>query len=269
MPRSRIRWSTVTFLVVLGLIGAVVVSEDGPPWSSERRILDQRVVESSGLAVSGYDDGVLWTHNDSSYGPHLYAIGPDGQGLAQVTLPGAQARDWEALAPGRGSGGEPELWIGDIGNNQGLWPTLEILRINEPESFTDAEVSWQSFEFRYPDGRHNAEALLLDPTDQGLFVVPKNGAGVYAAPAEPDPNSINELTRIADAPRGVTDGAFSPDGTRVALVGYITVCPRPGCNGRLRLVKVVRDRDEIALLLHGARAPPRAPPPGQLSLLPV
>jgi hypothetical protein len=47
----------------------------------------------------------------------------------------------------------------------------------------------------------------------------------------------------------------------------ITVCPRLGCNGRLRLVKVVRDRHELALLLHGARAPPRAGPPGQLSLL--
>ena len=48
----------------------------------------------------------------------------------------------------------------------------------------------------------------------------------------------------------------------------ITVCPRPGCNGRLRLVKVVRDRDEIASILHGARAPPRPAPPGQLALLP-
>lgn len=48
----------------------------------------------------------------------------------------------------------------------------------------------------------------------------------------------------------------------------VTRCPRPRCGGRLRIVEVVRDPDAIALHLHGARAPPRPPPPGQLSLLP-
>jgi hypothetical protein len=42
-------------------------------------------------------------------------------------------------------------------------------------------------------------------------------------------------------------------------------CP---CGGSLKIVDVVLDPDAIALHLHGARAPPRAPPPGQLSLLP-
>jgi hypothetical protein len=35
----------------------------------------------------------------------------------------------------------------------------------------------------------------------------------------------------------------------------------------LKIVDVVVDPDQIALLLHGARAPPRPPPRGQLSLL--
>jgi hypothetical protein len=47
----------------------------------------------------------------------------------------------------------------------------------------------------------------------------------------------------------------------------IAACPRPGCHGRLKIVDVVVDPDQIALLLHGARAPPRPPPRGQLSLL--
>jgi hypothetical protein len=45
----------------------------------------------------------------------------------------------------------------------------------------------------------------------------------------------------------------------------VTTCP---CGGRLKIVEVVLAPDAIALHLHRARAPPRAPPLGQLSLLP-
>jgi hypothetical protein len=45
----------------------------------------------------------------------------------------------------------------------------------------------------------------------------------------------------------------------------VTTCP---FGGRLKIVDVVLDPDAIALHLHGARAPPRPPPTGQLSLLP-
>jgi hypothetical protein len=45
----------------------------------------------------------------------------------------------------------------------------------------------------------------------------------------------------------------------------VTSCP---CGGRPTILEVVLDPDAIALHLHGARAPPRPPPLGQLSLLP-
>jgi len=45
----------------------------------------------------------------------------------------------------------------------------------------------------------------------------------------------------------------------------VTTCP---CGGRLKIVEVALHPDAIALHLHGARAPPRTPLPGQLSLLP-
>ena len=40
------------------------------------------------------------------------------------------------------------------------------------------------------------------------------------------------------------------------------------CGGRMRVLEVVSDPDAIARILHGARAPPAPPPPGQLLLLP-
>lgn len=49
----------------------------------------------------------------------------------------------------------------------------------------------------------------------------------------------------------------------------VTVCRK--CGGRMRILDVVRDPDEIARILLRARAPPRPPrhhPPGQILLFP-
>ncbi len=44
----------------------------------------------------------------------------------------------------------------------------------------------------------------------------------------------------------------------------VTVCSK--CGGRMKILEVVTDPGAIAELLHGARAPPRPCPPGQLGL---
>jgi len=44
----------------------------------------------------------------------------------------------------------------------------------------------------------------------------------------------------------------------------VTVCSK--CGGRMKILEVVTDPAAIAALLHGARAPPRPCPPGQLGL---
>ena len=67
----------------------------------------------------------------------------------------------------------------------------------------------------------------------------------------------------------VTDGAYEEhsDGelARVFAQGD-TRCRT--CGGHMRVLEVVSDPDAIARILHGARAPPAPPPPGQLLLLP-
>ena len=47
----------------------------------------------------------------------------------------------------------------------------------------------------------------------------------------------------------------------------VLTCPRLGCGGRLKATAAVLRPAEIALLLHGARGPPRSSPHGQLSFL--
>jgi len=47
----------------------------------------------------------------------------------------------------------------------------------------------------------------------------------------------------------------------------VLTCPRLGCGGKLKATAAVLQSREIALLLHGARGPPKPSPPGQLSFL--
>jgi hypothetical protein len=186
------------------------------------RLQDPRIVESSGLALSRRHPGVLWTHNDSGGGPRLYAVGSEGRTLATLTLSGVAARDWEALAAGRDDRGRPALFVGDIGDNNGVWPEVTVYRVTEPAGLEDATVAPVGYRLRYPDGPRDAEALLVDPRSNRLYVASKDAAGgsLYRAPARLRSDQVNVLRRVARVPPVVTDGAFLPDGRGFVLRDY-------------------------------------------------
>jgi hypothetical protein len=183
---------------------------------------DQRIVESSGLAASPRHAGVLWTHNDSGDAARLFAVGPDGRVRATLTFAGVEARDWEATAAGRDDAGRPALFAGDIGDNLGVWSSVSVYQVQEPASLRDATLPAKRYQFRYADGPRDAEALLVDPRDNRLYVASKedDGGGLYRAPAKLRGDRVNLLRRIADVPPSITDGTFSPDGRAFVLRDY-------------------------------------------------
>ncbi|HYN17888.1 MAG TPA: hypothetical protein VEY96_07380, partial [Actinomycetes bacterium] len=186
------------------------------------RLEDQRILESSGLALSRRHEAVLWTHNDSGDGPALYAVGADGRTLATLTLAGVEARDWEAMAAGRDDRGRPALFVGDIGDNNGVWPEVAVYRVTEPAELRDATVPAVRYRLRYADGSRDAEALLVDPRSNRLYVATKDVAGgaLYRAPARLRTDQVNVLRRVARVPPVVTDGAYLPDGRAFVLRDY-------------------------------------------------
>jgi hypothetical protein len=214
------------FLAVAGLLGLALPTV-APPQAPEPvvalRLEDPRIEESSGLALSRRHPAVLWTHNDSGGEAELYAVGSDGRVRATLRLAGVQARDWEGMAAGRDDGGRPALFVGDIGDNQSLWPEVSVYRVAEPERLGDATVAARRFRLRYPDGPRDAEALLVDPGSNRLYVASKElagGGGLYRAPARLRSDRVNLLRRVAEVPSVVTDGAFSPDGRGFVLRDY-------------------------------------------------
>jgi len=81
--------------------------------SSAPRVLEEvgavpdELKESSGLAISRTQQGVLWSHNDSGDGPSLYAIDIAGKLLGVFHVSGAMARDWEDISTGPCPAGMP------------------------------------------------------------------------------------------------------------------------------------------------------------------
>lgn len=207
------------------------------PANALGKVADKQLGELSGMVESRRDPNVVWTHNDSGGGPMLYAINLAGKRLATWTLTGATNVDWEDLAAlAKGATGQPEIYVGDIGDNDSVRTSIAVYRLVEPTvdpgqiDVKGATADWQQFNFVYPDGAHDAEALLADPPTGDLYVVSKATDGkskVYraAAPLVPGSQPV-PLTKVAKLQFGqgtlpgdaqVTAGDIRSDGQLVAL----------------------------------------------------
>jgi hypothetical protein len=197
---------------------------------------DRKVRESSGLVASRRSPGLLWTHNDSGDGPVVYAFDRAGRSRGTFRVEGAQAVDWEDIAAGPGpAGGQSYLYVGDIGDNGREREAVVVYRFPEPEPAaqdggkeTRTTQPAEAIRLKYPDGRHNAEALAVHPSTGDIYIVTKANAeaGVYKLAAPFDPKAVNTLTKVATL-RGpdffgtlVTGADISSDGRRVALCDY-------------------------------------------------
>jgi hypothetical protein len=184
----------------------------------DRTIHNDAVVESSGLARSTYARRLLWTHNDKGDSPRLFGIGSRGDTRAVVKLSGARSIDWEDIA----SGPDHALWVADIGDNAGSRSYISVYRVTEPEVLANGDLSATRYDFTYPDGRHDAEALMVDPRDGRVYIVSKerDGGAIYRAPLELATDGSNPLTEVASAPANITGASFAPDGSWFVLCNY-------------------------------------------------
>jgi hypothetical protein len=200
---------------------------------------DRRIDESSGIVASRRNPGLFWTHNDSGDGPFVYAFDRAGRNRGTWRVEGAKAFDWEDIAAGPGpEPGRAYLYAGDIGDNGEKRELVVVYRFPEPE-VTDAgsgstgqspraTATAEALRLKYPDGPHNAEALMVHPTSGDLYVVTKlaDSAGVYKLAAPFDASKVNTLARVATLHGPgffgtlITGGDISPDGRRVALCDY-------------------------------------------------
>lgn len=172
------------------------------------RIQDARLTEASSLVDLGR---VTVSANDSGHPPLLFVLDPRTGATLRTLRYAATQTDVEALAPA----GAGAVWVGDIGDNPGSRATVSVLRVPLDGSGV------ATYRLRYPDGPHDAEALLV--VDGHLEIVTKDvfGGHAYAAPRRLSTRGVNRLRRVGPTLPGlVTDAAAFPDGRHVLLRTY-------------------------------------------------
>ncbi len=216
-----------------------------PSTSKQVAILeDKRIKESSGLALGLRDPSIFWTVNDSGGEPCVFAIDRSGKTRAKVRVRDAANFDWEDIASCKDEQGTPTLFIGDIGDNLFIRASIQVYQIHEPainsadqsvsETETAAPQIWRA---NYPDGRHNAESLLVHPQTKRLYILTKSDDGrcaLYAFPQTLQPKVSMVLEKVVDLtfPRLIragkrphdncmtTGASFAPDGSRMVVSTY-------------------------------------------------
>ena len=146
---------------------------------------DERINESSGLAISYANPGAIWVHNDSGGGPRLFLVGLDGATQAVVDIAHIHAIDWEDVCSFQ-INGESWLLIGDIGDNRkrrgakaGGPPACKLYLLKEPvipDSRSAPTITcdfWSMITFYYPDGPADCESLAVDVQQQEILLLTK------------------------------------------------------------------------------------------------
>jgi hypothetical protein len=205
---------------------------------------NKSINESSGIAASRRNAGVLWTHNDSGGRPLIFAFNRRGKHRGVWRVTGAGAVDWEDMAIGPGPGrGLSYLYIGDIGDNLKKRDQIIVYRVAEPRITPNDSSSTvrnprktgptEVIRLKYPDGKYDAETLLIHPVTGDLYVITKMrgaAARVYKLKAPAPKSGVSTLSyvgtfRFPNPFLGfVTGGDISPDGRRIVISDYLGAC---------------------------------------------
>jgi len=174
MPRSSL------LVLCLTTIARVLYADD---FVQVAIVEDERIAESSGLAVSYTHPGAVWLHNDSGADAELFLVGMDGRTQAVVKLPNARAADWEDMCSFR-LANQSWLLIGDVGDNarkrsQKNQPcTLYLLKEPVvPRANGVPTITWNvtaTIRFEFEGGPTDCEGVAVDAERQEILLLTKS-----------------------------------------------------------------------------------------------
>ena len=200
---------------------------------------DPRLTETSGIAASVANPGMLYVHNDSGDTSRFFAIHPDGSLKSVIYYNGDKSlkmlgvTDCEDIAVNIGPQPGTYVYMGDIGDNDAVRKDIIVFRIKEP-ALSDTLVNAQAepLVLTYPDGPRDAETLIVDPIDKLIYIVSKreDSVVVYSTPLLFNANDTAVLQLRAKLffsglgeTKYITAGDISQDGLRILLKSYTQV----------------------------------------------
>jgi len=202
----------------------------------ENSILESQLSNPTGLVYSRNNSDVVWAHNNKGNLNKIYAIGKNGSNRVSYTINGATNRDWEDIAIGKGPNPNLNyLYIADIGDDNTTYNSIVIYRFVEPtiqnnlapgSTLNISSNLVNRFEFVYPDGPKNAEALMIDPLNGDLYIVSKTNDSsiIYKTPMPQSGQGQATLEKVAVLPlSNIVAADISSCGTKIALKDSIRI----------------------------------------------
>lgn len=188
------------------------------------RVAPGLIDEVSGMADSRSTENALWVHEDSGNPAELTLISYAGDFIKSLPVINAVNRDWEDMTLAKDlSSGKNILYLADIGDNNQEHLSYDIYRFEEPSPGATEINSAEKITFRYQDGSHDAEAILVDELTNDIYIITKRDAksGIYkiAYPQSTIGINVAGLQGSLDY-NGVTSAAFSPGGSEIIIKTY-------------------------------------------------
>ncbi len=180
--------------------------------------------EVSGIADSKLNKAALWIEEDGGKPAQIQLLQYNGSLLKKIQIKNAVNRDWEDLALGAGpTNNASYLYIADIGDNNVQYLNYNIYRFPEPAATIDTVYKWDKINFSYPDGAHDAGALLIDNETKDIYIVTKKEAAakVYklSFPQSTTNSMISEFVTTLSF-TGVVSAALSNDRKELIIKTY-------------------------------------------------
>lgn len=223
--RLRVAAGAVVVLAVTTAHGPAVADPTPTPAPATPvcEVRGGRLSEISGMVAT--DGGFVMVNDgaDDEARRRIFFLDERCSVVRTVSYP-SRPRDTEDLA----IGADGTVWVADTGDNDRSRQTIAVWKL--PPG-ADRPVLYR---MAYPDGPHDAEALLVTADDRPL-VVTKYSATLYAPSAPLRPGTTARLEKVGQArlpasttsnPYGalgrtaVTGAATAPDGRRVVLRTY-------------------------------------------------
>lgn len=109
---------------------------------------------------------------------------------------------------------EGGIYVGDVGDPDRARESVAVYRLADTQP---GRQNYRRFDFVFPEEPQNARAMMVSARGRIYLVTDGQTPGIYTTSREPSDDQVNRLTRVADAPAGVTDGVFLADGFTMAL----------------------------------------------------
>ena len=210
---ARLALLTATLL----LAAAAPATADNDPDGTISEIRDDRIKESSGLALSMRHDDLVYTMNDEGgSGAEVYAVQVStGDVVGATDIGGLPIEDPESIAVDA----DGTLWLGDLGDNDRQRDDIAIYAFPEPGPGDHTVAGVDRYRVTLPGGPQDVEGLLVHPQTDAVYIVSKNEDGNGRIFELPDltPGGTVQARDVGEAPEGVTDATFTHSGQWAVL----------------------------------------------------